>query len=225
MIPDPAVNIWTHTRNSLYPLYEERAGGRSPEMDCHAQAAEIYAACRKIDDRILDAGAGSGYFYWSLKRRGLLGRYYLLDYTADFVDMGRRVLAGELPSERFIWSSIQETPGRYEAVFCLNALFGLPDYRQGLERLLLAAERIVILRGTFGERNEIRYETDDYLDPGAEKLKSYFNIWAIDEVTAFMESYGFAVHTVVDRRTGDRPEISAGKPFPWRWLVGIKSRI
>ena len=225
MIPDPAVNIWTHTKNSLYPLYEERARGSAPEMDCHAQAAEIYAAYQQPGDRLLDAGGGSGYFYWSLKRRGLLGRYHLLDQTADFVAMARRALGAELPPESFIWSSIQETPGRYAAVFCLNALFCLPDYRQGLERLLLAAERVVIIRSTFAERQEIRYETDAYLDPGAGRLKSYFNIWSMAEVTAFMESYGFAVHTVVDRRTNDQPEISAGKPFPWRWLVGVRPGI
>lgn len=223
MIPDPAVNIWTHTKNSLYPLYEQRARGLAPEMDCHAQAAEIYADHRRADDRILDAGGGSGGLYWSLKRRGLLGRYYLLDQTADFVDMARRALSGELPPERFIPASIQETPGRYEAVFCLNALFCLPDYRQGLERLLSAAEKLIVLRSAFGERNEIRYETDAYLDVGAEGLKSYFNIWSLAEVTAFMESYGFAVHTVADRRTGDVPEISAGKVFPWRWLVGTRT--
>ncbi|MDR2946514.1 MAG: class I SAM-dependent methyltransferase [Candidatus Adiutrix sp.] len=223
MIPDPAVNIWAQTKNSLYPLYKERAEGRLPEMDCHAQAAEIYADYSLPEDRLLDAAGGSGYFFWSLKQRGLLGHYHLLDQTADFVDMGRRALAAELPPERFIVSSMQETPGRYEAVFCLNALFCLPDYRQGLERLLMAAGRLIILRSTFGERNEIRYETDPYLDPGAERLKSYFNIWRVAEVTAFMESYGFAVHTVVDRRTNDQPEISAGKLFPWRWLVGVKS--
>jgi len=225
MIPDPSVNIWTHTKNSLYQLYEQRAAGLAPEMDCHAQAAEIYAAYRRADDRILDAGGGSGYFYWSLTRRGLLGRYHLLDQTADFVEMARRALAGELPPASFIRASIQETPGRYAAVFCLNALFCLPDYRQGLERLLKAAERVIILRSTFGEHNEIRYETDAYLDPGAENLKSYFNIWSMAEVAAFMESHGFAVHSVVDRRTGDRAEISAGKPFPWRWLVGVRTEM
>ena len=108
-------------------------------------------------------------------------------------------------------------------MFGLIALFGLPDYRQGLDPLLLAAGRVIIVRSTFAERREIRYETDSYLDPGAENLKSYFNIWPIDEVAAFMESYGFAVHTVVDRRTNDQPEISAGKSFPWRWLVGIRT--
>lgn len=223
MIPDPAVNIWAHTKESLYPLYEKRAAGSEPEMDCHAQAAEIYALHFQADDLILDAAGGSGYFYWSLRRRNLLGHYHLLDHTADFIDMGRRTLAPELPPDRFMLSSIQETPGRYDVTFCLNALFGLPDYRQGLERLLMATRKMIILRTTLAEQAVIRYETDDYLDQAAKSLRSYFNIWPLAEMAGFMAEYGFAVSTVADRRTGNQPEISAGKIFPWRWLVGRKN--
>jgi hypothetical protein len=223
MIPDDRVNIWRHTKNSLYPLYEKRARGEAPEMDCHAQAAEIYAPHHRPTDRSLDAGGGSGYFFHSLERRGLLGRYHLLDQTADFLAIGRRALGAKLPPERFLHAALEETPGEYEAVFCLNTLFALPDYRQGLERLLLASRRILVLRTALGETTQIRYETDDYLDPGAEHLKSYFNIWPLQEVAGFMESYGFTVSSPVDRRTGDRPEISAGKVFPWRWLAAVKN--
>lgn len=191
-------------------------------MDCHSQAAEIYAPHHQPHHRLLDAGGGSGYFYHALKRRGLAGQYYLLDQTDDFVDMGQAALGWELPPERFIRVCLEETPGQYDAVFCLNTLFALPDYRQGLERLLLATKKIIIIRSTFGPQNEIRYETDDYLDPGAQNLRSYFNIWPLDDVAKFMESYNFKVSTVVDSRTGDRPEISAGKSFPWRWLIGLK---
>jgi len=219
MIPEPAVNIWAHTKSSLYPLYEKRAAGQAEEMDCHVQAAEIYRPHYKPEYRVLDAGGGSGYFYWSLARRSLLGDYYLLDYTEDFVEMARRHLGGLLAPERFMWSSIEETPGVYDIVFCLNTLFCLPDYRQGLERLLAAAGEMLILRSTFADKTQIRYETDDFLDPEARGLKSYFNIWPMDEVAGFMRGCGFEVTTVLDQRTGDKPEISAGKPFPWRWLI------
>lgn len=223
MIPDNSVNIWYHTKNSLYSLYEKRARGETPEMDCHAQAAELYAPHCQPTDRILDAGGGSGYFHHSLETRGLLGCYHLLDQTVDFLNIGRRAFSAKLPPERFLHAALQETPGEYEAVFCLNTLFTLPDYRQGLERLLLAAKRLLILRTTLGQTTHIRYETDDYLDPDAAHLKSYFNIWPLKEVAGFMESYGFRVSSPVDRRTGDRPEISAGKVFPWRWLVALKN--
>ncbi|MDL2260511.1 class I SAM-dependent methyltransferase [Deltaproteobacteria bacterium OttesenSCG-928-K17] len=222
MIPDPASNIWVQTKESLYALYEKRAAGDSQEMDCHAQAAELYAPHFKAGDKILDAGGGSGCFFWSLKKRGLLGHYYLLDYTSDFVDMGKRHLAAEKGAAGFYHQSIQQAPGRYEAVFCLNALFCLPDWRQGLERLFTATEKIIVVRSTFAQREEIRFETDAYLDPEAKNLKSYFNIWPLETITAFMESFGFKVFSPIDARTNDKPEISAGKIFPWRWLVGLR---
>lgn len=222
MIPDPPLNIWTRTQNSLYQLYEDRVRGRAEELDCHAQAAEIYAPHHRPEDLILDAGAGSGYFYHSLKKRGLLGRYHLLDFNADFVEQGRQALAGENPRPAFIHQSIQQTPGQYEAVFCLNTLFCLPDYRQGLERLLEATRKIIIIRTPLAENNIIRYETDAYLDPGAENLKSYFNIWSLAEITTFVTTHGFTVTKPVDTRTNDQGEISAGKFFPWRWLVGLR---
>lgn len=220
MIPEPELNIWAQTRQSLYLLYARRAQGLEPELDCHAQAAEIYAPHFQPSDRILDAGGGSGYFYWSLARRGLLGQYHLLDQTEAFLKIAREALGEHLPPERFIFSSIQESPGNYEVTFCLNCLFCLPDYRQGLERLLLATRRLFILRSTLAEKNIIRYETDAYLDPPGRHLKAYFNIWSLEEVAAFIRQYGFETSTVVDRRSGDQPEISAGKIFPWRWLIG-----
>ena len=223
MIPDDDLNIWLQTRDSLYPLYARRAIGGETEMDCQAQAAEIYAPYFSPGDRILDAAGGSGYFYWSLKKRALLGDYHLLDYNRDFLDMGREALSEELDSSKFIHASIQELSGEYEAVFCLNALFCLPDYRQGLERLLKAAVKIIIIRTTLAESRLIRYETDKFLDKTARGLKSYFNIWPLAEMADFMHSHGFSVESPVDRRTGDKPEISAGKEFPWRWLVGIKT--
>jgi len=245
MIPNPSVNIWAQTKNSLYEFYEKRVRGLTNELDCHAQAAEIYAPYHKKGNLILDAGGGSGYFYWSLKNRDFDCLYHLLDYNLDFVEQGRLALSGEIPKPVFIHQSIEQTPIpgfyfkdelestklvetendkniQYNAVFCLNALFCLPDYRQGLERLLLATKEIVIIRTPLTEQNLIRFETDEYLDIGAERLKSYFNIWSLKEINAFVNQYGFTVSNPVDGRTNDGGEISAGKFFPWRWVVGVK---
>ena len=220
MIPDSAVNIWQHTKESLYPLYDKRAAGQMAEMDCHAQAAEIYAPFHQKSDSILDAGCGSGYFYHSLAQRNLLGCYYALDYTLDFLEMGKKHLP--LPPERFMHQSLEETPGQYDIVFCLNTLFCLPDFRQGLERLLLASKKLIIIRSTFADQAMIRYENDDYLDDDAKNLKSYFNIFALSEVRSFMEGYGFKISSPQDLRCQGQAEISAGKIFPWQWLVGLK---
>ena len=223
MIGTPELNIWYHTKNSLYPLYEQRAKGLVGELDCHGQAAQIYAPHHLGSDRILDAGGGSGYFYHSLAQRRLLGSYHLLDQNQDFVNIGRKYLPANLPQEAFIHGSLEEISGSFEAVFCLNTLFALPDYRQALERLLVACCKVIVLRTTLSDKTEIRYETDDYLDPTGYGLKSYFNIWSIAEVSQFMAGYGFEVEEVTDLRTGGSGEISAGKHFPWRWLVATRA--
>lgn len=222
MISDNSVNIWFHTKNSLYPLYRQRVCEQTPEMDCHLQAAQIYAPHYQPSDRILDAAGGSGYFYHSLARRKLLGDYYLLDQTEDFVQMGLNALNRELPSDNFIHGSLAEVSGEYEVIFCINALFCLPDYRQSLENLLQRGPKIFILRTTLGTTTQIRYQKDEYLDPSAKNLKSYFNIWNKTEVADFIKQQGFEVSQVKDKRCGDLGEMSAGKFFPWTWLVCLK---
>ena len=222
MIPSPPLNIWAHTRNSLFHLYQRRAAGEAEELVCHAQAAEIYAPFYHYGQTGLDAGGGSGHFDWSLIRRHLEVHYNHRDYTVDYLKIAAKALASEKTPPTFIYNSIQQVSGCYQVVFCLNALFCLPDYRQGLEALLKAAENLIILRTTLADQGLIRFENDRYLDPGAENLKSYFNIWPIGEINNFVRDHGFQVSNPVDRRTGDVGEISAGKYFPWRWVVGIK---
>ena len=219
MIPSAAHNIWEHTRQSLFDLYAQRARGELSEMTCHKQAAELLAPHVTTGMTVLDAGCGSGYFYHSLVERGLPVVYHGLDYTESFIEIGRANLPAEARAEeRLRLGSIEDLTGRYDVVFCINTLFCLPDYHQGLERLAEAADRFLIIRTTLGERTEIRYETDDYLDPGFEDLKAYFNIWDMREIMDYLAGLGFEVRRVVDERTNDGVEMSAGKPFPWRFL-------
>lgn len=222
MIPHPDFNIWEHTRETLFEMYAGRARNELPEMTCHKQAALLLAPHLQKAMSILDAGCGSGYLFWSFYNRGLEVEYYGLDYTASFIEIGRQNIPSEvLPPERLQVGSIENIEARFDAVFCINTLFCLPDYRQGLERLAASARRFLILRTALGEETVIRYETDDYLDEGFRGpggLRSYFNIWARDEVMDFITDLGFEVSPVVDEWTGNEPEISAGKVFPWRFL-------
>jgi SAM-dependent methyltransferase len=222
MIPDARYNIWEHTRETLFPLYEARAKGRAAELDAHAQAVDLLAPFYRPGMSVLDAGCGSGYLFWSFYRRNMDVAYSGIDTAPSFIEMARAALSPEfVPAERFRVEAIEETQGRYHAVVCLNTLFCLPDYHQGVERLAGAALEILIIRTTLADQTTIRYETDDYLDDGRRGLgglRSYFNIWDIREFSAFIERQGFDVQPVVDRRTGDQGEISAGKFFPWRFL-------
>ena len=222
MIPNPAYNIWEHTRTSLFDLYAQRARNELPEMTCHKQAVELLAPYVRPGMTVLDAGCGSGYTFWSFNTRKLQVDYYGLDYTASFIDIGRANLPRELvPPEHLQIGAIEDLTDSYDAVLCINTLFCLPDYRQGLERLALSAREYLIIRTTLGHETTIRYETDDFLDQGyqgPDGLRAYFNIWSMAEVTSYLEELGFVVQHVIDERTNDQPEMSAGKIFPYRFL-------
>jgi len=224
MIPDPKFNIWEHTRETLFDLYARRARKELPEMTCHKQAVELLAPHVRRGLRVLDAGCGSGYLLWSFIDRGLEIEYYGIDYTASFIEIGRKNIAPQvLNPKRLQIQAIEDLEAEYDAVFCINTLSCLPNYHQGLERLAEAARHFLILRTALAEETLIRYETDDYLDEGyrgPDGLRSYFNIYAMDEIVQFLEDRGFEVKHVVDERTGDQPEFSAGKVFPWRFLFG-----
>jgi cyclopropane fatty-acyl-phospholipid synthase-like methyltransferase len=224
MIPHPDVNIWEHTRETLFDLYARRARNELPEMTCHRQAVDLLAPHIRPGFKVLDAGCGSGYLYWSFVHRGLDVEYHGIDYTESFIRIGRENLPPQARADENVrQESIEEASGRYDAVVCINTLFCLPDYRQGLERLCRAAGEFLVLRTALDRENVVRYETDDYLDPGWRDLMAYFNIWSLDEVSAFIEDQGFAVRRVVDERTGDKPEISAGKLFPWKFLFARRT--
>jgi SAM-dependent methyltransferase len=222
MIPNPAYNIWEHTRESLFDLYARRARHELPEMTCHKQAVELLAPHIRPGMTILDAGCGSGYTFWSFHDRKIEVRYYGLDYTASFIDIGRANIPHHLlPPENLQVGAIEDLTRTYDAVLCINTLFCLPDYRQGLERLAMAARRFLIIRTTLDHETTIRYETDDFLDEGYQGpggLRAYFNIWSMAEVSSYLEDLGFTVRHVTDEYTNDQPEISAGKIFPYRVL-------
>ena len=222
MIPSARYNIWEHTRESLFPLYAQRARNLLPEMTCHAQAVRLLTPHLTPGMSVLDAGCGSGYLFWSFHQRDIPIEYYGLDYTASFIEIGRREIPADLlPPERLQLGSIEDLTQRFDAVVCINTLFTLPDYRQGLERMADAARRFLVIRTALDRGSVVRYETDDYLDEGYRGpggLKSYFNIWDLDEMTAYLQNLGFEVQRVVDEYTKDEPEISAGKIFPWKFL-------
>lgn len=219
MIPDPKFNIWEHTKESLYDLYAQRARNELPEMTCHKQAVELLAPHVTPGMTVLDAGCGSGYLFWSFYDRGLPIEYFGIDYTAGFIDIGRQNIPPEkLSPDRLQVEAIENIQGRFDAILCINTLFCLPDYRQGVERMANAAGKFLIIRTTLDQKTEIRYESDQYLDQGYKNLRAYFNIWAMDEFMNYIDGLGFDVRHVVDERTQDQPEISAGKRFPYRLL-------
>ncbi|MEW6263507.1 MAG: class I SAM-dependent methyltransferase [Thermodesulfobacteriota bacterium] len=219
MIPDPAFNIWEHSAN-IRDLYARRARGEE-EMDAAAQAVRILGPYLEPGMTLLDAGCGSGYYYWSFQRRGWNIEYNGLDYSPTLIEIGRRwmPLAGLDPG-RLRVMAIEDLDERYDAVICFNTLPWCPDFRRPLESLCRGAKRYLLLRTSLADRTVYRWEPDGYLDEGFNHLKAYWNTYAESDVISFMEEMGFETEPIVDDRTQGRMELVVGKPFFWKLLFG-----
>jgi SAM-dependent methyltransferase len=216
-----AYNIWQHSA-TVFDLYRQRARDEAEEMTCAAQAAELLAEVSKPGDTLLDAGCGSGYFYHSLRRRGLGLKYYGIDATARFIELGRRELAATgLPSDHLRTLRIEDFRGMADHVLCMNVLSNLDNYHRPLERLLLAAAKTLILRESIKDGASYNYVRDTFLDAGAE-LNVHVNAYDRVEVINFMRQRGFMVREVTDRRCQGQPETVIGYPHYWTFLVATR---
>ncbi|WP_096701966.1 class I SAM-dependent methyltransferase [Magnetospirillum sp. 15-1] len=228
--PDPiwqddgwlAHNIWEHSR-TVRELYAARARDEAEEMTCAAQAAELLAPLLRPGDSLLDAGCGSGYFFHSLRRRALPVAYHGFDASPSLIAIGQRELpAFGLPAERLRVLRLEDFQGRADHVLCMNLLSNLDNYHRPLERLLKAAGRSLILRESITDGARYAYVRDNFLDEGVD-LKVHVNAYDRAEITAFVESYGFSVRQVTDRRTGGQPEDVIGYPHWWSFLVAVRT--
>jgi SAM-dependent methyltransferase len=145
-------------------------------------------------------------------------RYHGLDYTPEMVELGRAEIG-----DYFELGAIEDLAAEYDNVLCFNVLTNSPHYALPLERLLHAARRRIVLRESLGGELIVRYTPDPYLDEGARHIRVYHNQYPIDEVMQFMREHGFAVTTVVDRRSNDGVEMVVDIPHRWRILVGERA--
>ena len=188
-------------------------------MTAHAQAAELLAARSRPGESVLDAGCGSGYFWHALRNRGMGLEYWGIDAAAALIEVGQGVLPSfGLPSERLRAMRLEDLDGQVDHVVCINVLSNIDNYHRPLERLLRMARRSVILRESLKKGAEYHYVKDRFLDPDV-NLNVHVNHYDLDEVLAFVESYGFHAEAIVDRRTGGQPELVIGYPHYWTFLA------
>jgi hypothetical protein len=102
-------------------------------------------------------------------------------------------------------------------------LSNLDNYHRPLERLLRAARKTLILRESATTGTHYAWVRDEYLDPDVE-LGVYVNTYDIDELTRFIERYGFAVEHIVDSRAGNAAESVIGHPHWWRFFRAVRKR-
>ena len=212
-------SIWEHS-SRVRELYERRCRMEEEEMTCAAQAAELLAPLVEPGDSLLDAGCGSGYFFHSVRTRDIPVEYWGIDASSTLIGIGRAHLpAFGLPPERLNCLRIEDLAGSVDHVLCMNVLSNLDNYHRPLERLLRVARKSVILRESLKQGSEYRYVEDAFLESD-EPLNVYVNAYDIDEVSRFIESFGYEVRLETDRRTGGDPELVIGYPHYWTFLVG-----
>lgn len=193
-------------------------------MTAHAQAAELLQERFHDGDSVLDAGCGSGYFYHSLRARGMRAEYFGVDASATLLDIGRSIMpAFGLPAERLLHLRLEDLDGEVDHAVCLNVISNIDNYHRPLERLLRMARKSLVLRESLKHGGEYNYVRDEFLDEGA-ALNVHVNHYDLAEVSDFIGSYGFNVQHVIDRRTGGQPELTIGHPHYWTFLVADRVR-
>ena len=92
-------------------------------MDAAAQAADILAPYIKPGMTLLDAGCGSGHYYWSFLKRHLNIEYFGLDYSPTLIEIGRKNIIGSgLNPDRLRVMAIEDLDETFDIVLCFNTL-------------------------------------------------------------------------------------------------------
>lgn len=214
-------NIWSRSAR-VAELYRRRARDEEPEMDCAAQAAELLVSISSPGDSVLDAGAGAGWFFHSLRRRNLDLQYWAFDSTSAFVDIAHEELPrfGQ-PAQQIQLGMIEYVEGAFDHVVCMNVLSNIPNWHVPLDRLATCARKSLILRESLGPTSHYSLVRDNYLDEGVD-LNVHVNRYSSDEVAAFLRDRGFSVQPVLDERTQGLPELVIDFPHYWNFIVARK---
>jgi ubiquinone/menaquinone biosynthesis C-methylase UbiE len=218
-----AYNIWEHSR-TVRDLYARRCRLEAEEMTCAAQAAELLVPRVAPGDLLLDVGCGSGYFFHSLKSRGIDVQYFGIDAAPSLIAIGREHMpAHGLPPDRLVAMRIEDLTGEVDHTVCMNVLSNIDNYQRPLERLLKITRKTLVLRESLKTGASYRYVKDEFLDPGCD-LKVYVNAYDLEETCDFIRSYGFEPNVVVDRRSNGEPELVIGYPHYWTFVIAARSQ-
>jgi SAM-dependent methyltransferase len=216
-------SIWEHSKRYTRSV-AERSGGREDELDSAAQTRGLLSERLSPEATVLDVGCGGGHLWRSLAPLGL--SYFGIDGFRRAIEIGRIELADTgLPPERLRPISLEQLPPdeRYDAVVSLSTLLYEPDFRRPLEVMAHAAERLLVVRSSFGATTDVRYLPDVLLDRGFESMRAYFSIFSRSDVEVFLAAEGFRVEWIEDvrqrERFGGEPEVVGGIPLPYEFLL------
>ena len=184
---------------SLKKLYTKRVRKEVCEMDSCKQASQILKKIIGKENTILDVACGTGYLFHSLKKR-IKGsfKYYGIDANPEFVEVGNKEL------KRYVL---------YKPIKCMR----IEDFVGNFERLLLSAKESLIVRESLGDKDNYKYVKDKFLD--SSDLSVYVNTYKKNEFIKFIESYGFEVKLIKDKRTNGEKELVIDYPHYWHFIL------
>ena len=215
-------NIWEHSA-SVRDLYARRCRRDAEEMTAHRQAVRMLARHLRPGQKVLDVGCGSGYLYHSFANVGVPVEYYGVDASRALLDIGRGILPDYgLPADRLIEMRIEDMDARVDHVLCINVLSNIDNYHRPLERMLLAARSTVILRESITGFSRYTYVEDRHLDPGV-RLRVHVNTYDREEITGFIESYGYSVTCHVDEHSGGACQWVIDHPHWWTFVEAVRN--
>lgn len=214
--------IWEHSE-TVRELYRRRCLRKAEEMTAHAQAAELLSDYVTGGDSMLDIGCGSGYFFHAVKDRAIPVSYWGIDAAPSLIEIGRTELpAFGLPAEHLQCVRIEDLEGAFDHIVCINVLSNIDNYHRPLERILRMARKTVILRESMADVSSYDYVHDAYLDKEAH-LNVHVNHYGRQEITAFIERYGFNTRLIEDRRTKGKAELVIGYPHYWTFALAVRN--
>lgn len=209
--------IWEHSR-TVRELYEKRCLGEAEEMTSHRQAVDLLAPHVSPGDKLLDVGCGSGYFFHSLRARGIPVEYYGMDSAPSLLEIGKRILPSfGLDADRLFHLRIEDLNAEVDHVVCINVLSNIDNYHRPLERMLKAAQKTVILRESVAKSSIYQYVKDSFLDEGID-LRVHVNTYGRAELEEFVSRYGFKTEFITDKYTTGKPQDVIGYPHHWTFL-------
>jgi hypothetical protein len=226
VIPDTKLNIWEHSKG-LLELCRRRAMAEVPEMDSAAQGAGILSSLGLAQGTpLLDGGCAAGHFIHSLIKRDLRFDYHGIDHSPSFIEAGKEAFARlSLDPARLELGSLDDLAGvGYEVAVLINVLSFNPDFRRILGRVIESGAKVIVCRDNFGDKTEILWDVDGFLDPGFNHLKGYWNRWGRVEVEGYLGELGFDVGWIEDNRTKGKVEMVVGKPYTWGFFLARKRR-
>lgn len=215
-------SIWENSFH-LRELYKRRCQLIEPEMKCHEQAADILSNYVTANGggrgSLLDIGCGSGYFFHSVNKRNIPLEYWGIDAAPSLIEIGQKELSKyNLPADRLMNRRIEDIHGSFDYILSINFLTYLDNYHKALERMLLMAKKVVILRESIKAESQYTYVKDNYLDKNV-SLNTYINHYGKREVLNFIRKYGFSIKTVKDNYSQGKMQKSIGYPHYWIFLV------